>query len=105
MDFLTIDLVIKAVVVVGVCLVVWRVLQPRYDVKIVLVPDGIKQVDGVPQKLRRELDEFLEQNLPAEGKVVIGGRRQQGGRLRLVFRGPVDGGQQQRFRNFFSLLF
>lgn len=104
MDLLTIDFVIKAAIVAGICFIVWRVIQPKYDVKIVLTPAGIKVVDGVPRKLRGELDEFLEQNLPKEGRVVIGGRRQEGGRLRLVFRGPFDQGQQQRVRNFFSVL-
>jgi len=104
MGFLSIGLVIKAAIIGGVGFVIWRVLQPKYDVRIVLTSEGVQQLDGVAKRLRQEVGEFLEQNLPESGTVVVGGIRQPGGRLRLVFGGPIDSGQQQRFRNFFSLL-
>ena len=104
MEFVTVDLVIKIAIGIGVCFVVWRMAQPKYEVRIVLTPDGVQRIDGLSEKLRREVEEFLEENLPTEGKVVIGGVRQSGGDLRLVFRGPIDSGQEQRFRNFFALL-
>ncbi|MBP85961.1 MAG: hypothetical protein CMJ64_04460 [Planctomycetaceae bacterium] len=95
---------IKAAIIGGVGFVIWRVLQPKYEIGIVLTPEGVRRVDGVDKRLRHEVEEFLQQNLPEQGKVVIRGIRQPGGRLRLVFRGPVHEGQQQRFRNFLLML-
>lgn len=104
MGVLTLGFVIRVAIVGAVGFVVWRVLQPKYDVKIVLTPEGVQRVEGIAKRLRYEVDDFLQQNLPRQGTVVVGGVRQTGGRLRLVFRGPIDNGQQQRFRNFFSML-
>lgn len=104
MGVLSIGLLIRVAVIAGVAFVIWRILQPKYDVRIVIAPDGIREVTGVARGLRGEIERFLQENLPEEGKVIIGGIRQPNGRMRLVFRGPINQARQQRFRNFFSLL-
>ena len=79
---------------------VWRILRPRYTLKIVIGKRGIKHHEGLPKAHKAYVLEFFEKHRSLDGNVTICAMRQRDGYLRLVFKGHVDPGTKQQIRNF-----
>jgi len=97
-----IDLIIRFVVIVLIRYVVWRVIRPRYAVRIVIDDQGIKYHHGLPAAHEREVLEFLQEQLSLDGKLTICANRRADGYLRIFFKGRIAPGTQQQIRNFFN---
>ena len=95
---LLVRLFIIALVVYGV----WRILQPRAHVRIVIGEYGIKQFEGLPKAQEKEVLRFLQNDLEFDGKLVIRARRQSNGYLSLNFSGQIEPGTKQQIRNFLN---
>ena len=89
---------LTAIVLIGY--VVWRMLRPRYALKIVIGKQGIKYHEGLPKAHKTSVLEFFEKHRSFDGNITICAIRQSDGHLRLVFKGQVDPGVRQQIRNF-----
>ena len=98
------DMLLKIGIVAAVLFVVWKVLQPKYNLKIVVNAGTVQEIQGVAKGKQAELTEFLEKDLATSNRFVIFGQRQANGRLQLRFRGQVDVGKQQQIRNYLLLI-
>ena len=92
--------VIRLVVIALIGYVIWRVMRPRYDLRIVIDEYGIKYHEGLPKSHERQVLKFLENDLSFIGKVTIFARRQPDGYLKFGFKGQIDPGTRQQIRNF-----
>lgn len=95
-------LFIRLAVIALIGYVLWRIFQPRYDVRIVIGKKGIKHHEGLPKAHRATVLEFFEEHRSFDGNVTICAMRQPNGYLRLVFKGQVDPGVRQQIRNFLN---
>ncbi len=91
---------IKLAAVVGIAYVAWRVMRPRYAMKIVMDENGIKHHEGLAKRQEKQVLEFLREQVQPVRKLTIYGARHPNGYFRLVFKGQIDPGTQQRIRNF-----
>ncbi len=80
--------------------VVWRMIRPRYTLKIVIGKQGIKHHKGLPKAHKTSVLKFFEKHRSFDGNVTICAMRQPDGYLRLIFKGEVDPGTRQQIRNF-----
>ena len=93
--------VIRIAVFALVGYVVWRMLRPRYAVRIEMDEHGIKHHVGLSKAQERKVLEFLQEQIP-DGKLTIYAERAPNGYLRLNIRGHVTPGTRQRIRNFLN---
>ena len=93
-------IVINVLVVALIGYILWAMIRPRYAVKIVLDPSGVRYHHGLASRQAGEVFAFLQKHVTPDGRVVIYGRRQPNGRLQLGFRGKIDSLARQRIRNF-----
>ena len=75
----------------------------HWPIKIVVQRDGITSHRGVAQARVPRLRQFFAQNVRAERKVVIRGKRNRNGQLRLKITGQVPDGTKQQIRNYLNL--
>lgn len=80
--------------------VIWTVARPRWHFRIVVTPDAVKFLNGVPDGKRRLYESFFLKELKATTKLRICGRREKNGRLITSIKGTDDDGLKQRIRNF-----
>lgn len=92
---------IRIAVFALVVYVVWRMLRPRYAVRIVMDEHGIKHHVGLSKAQERKVLEFLQEQMP-DGKLTIYAEREPNGYLRLNIRGHITPGMRQRVRNFLN---
>lgn len=80
--------------------VIWTVAKPRWHFQIVVTPDSVDFVSGVPEAKRRSYETFFLTDLRTPSKLRIYGRRENNGRLTTLIKGTDDDGLKQRIRNF-----
>lgn len=92
-------LCIPGAIVIG--LVVWGVLNPASDFRIVVNRKGVHFRGKLPPGFRPDVTQLLRDEMQIE-KAVIWGNWSDKRILRLKFRGRLDQGQQQRIRNYLA---
>ena len=95
-------LLVRIAVFAFVGYVIWRMMRPRYSVKIVIDDHGIQHHEGLPRAQEKKVLGFLQDDIGVSGKLIICALRQPNGYLRLNFKGHVDPGTQQQIRNFLN---
>ena len=80
--------------------VLWTAARPRWHFQIVVTPDVVDFVNGVPDAKRRSYESFFLNDLSVPNRLRIYGRRESNGRLVTVIKGTDDTGLKQRIRNF-----
>lgn len=80
--------------------VIWTVARPRWQYRIIVTPDAVQFVHGVPDAKRRSYEAFFLEDLKLRHKLTIYGRREKNGRLITSIKGTDDEGLKQRIRNF-----
>lgn len=76
------------------------ILRPRYKFKIVVCPDDLKILGRIADSQRAKIEDFVLHDIALGKPFTVVGREDGDGSLRLLFRGNVDKGTQQRIRNF-----
>ncbi len=79
---------------------VWTVVRPKWQFQIVVTPDAVEFVNGVPHAKRRSYETFFLNDLKTTNTLKIYGRRESNGRLTTLIKGTDDDGLKQRIRNF-----
>ena len=92
-------LCIPGAIVLG--LIVWGVLNPASDFRIIVNGKGVHFRGKLPPGFRPELTELLRDQMRIE-KVVIWGNWSDKRVLRTTFRGKITQAAQQRIRNFLT---
>lgn len=80
--------------------VLWTVVKPRWHFQIVVTPDSVQFVKGVPEAKRRSYENFFLKDLRAPNQIKIYGRYEKDGRLTTLIKGTDSDGVRQRIRNF-----
>ena len=79
--------------------IVWRVMRPRYDVRIVMDEHGIKHHEGLSKRQQSQVLEFLQDEVAPGGQLIIYAAHQRDGYLRVDVRGHIDAATRQRIRS------
>ncbi len=87
-----------AIAVIGY--VVWRMMRPRYTLKIVIGKQGIKHHKGLPKAHESSVLKYFEKHRSLDGDVTICAKREADGYLRFVFKGDVDPATRQQIQDF-----
>lgn len=95
-----VGLLFRLAVIALIGYVVWRVMIPRYAVRIVIGNQGIKYHKGLSKANEEDVLAYFEKHRSFDGDVTILAARHADGDLRLVFRGQVDPHTQQQIREF-----
>lgn len=93
---------IRLAVIALVVYVVWRMVFPRYTLKIVIGKQGIKHHKGLSKANQTSVLKYFEKHRSFDGDVSIFATRQTDGDLRLVFKGQVEPGTRQQIRDFLT---
>ncbi|MEM8672101.1 MAG: hypothetical protein AAGG48_31585 [Planctomycetota bacterium] len=80
--------------------VFWAVAKPRWHFQIVVTPDAVEFVHGIPDAKRVSYETFFLNDLRTPEKLVVYGRRENNGRLITMINGTDDVGLKQQVRNF-----
>jgi len=78
----------------------WRAMQPKWTVKIVVAPDGIKHQQGLPKSQQDNIRTFFENDVSITETITIQALRYSKRYIRLQIAGQIDPGTRQRIRNF-----
>ena len=89
---------IAAVSIIGVAL--FFAMRPNWALLVVADQNGVRTCRGIPKLHEANLTQFLSNEIPLQGRVIIRGLRQKNGLMRLRVSGPLDSGSRQRIRNF-----
>lgn len=88
-QLLLMDKYLNLAIVAFALYVIWTVMKPRWQFKIVVTPTVVEFVSGVPNIKRRSYERFFLHDLKIAGKLRIYGRREQNGRLTTVIKGQT----------------
>lgn len=80
--------------------VLWRIMQPAWQVRIVSVAGKVQFVRGVAVAKRAEIESFLNRDIAHPGRLEVLARRERSGQLTLYVKGNLDQGVKQQIRNF-----
>lgn len=63
---------LSAVILIGY--IVWSMLRPRYDMKLVITEQGIEHHEGLPKSRERSVLEFFESPSSHHAEIVFSGK-------------------------------
>lgn len=87
-------------VLLVVVLALHTAIRPQWALVVIADQRGVRCLRGIPKLHEASLVEFLEKEVPAQGRITIRGARQKNGLMRLHITGDADQLKQQRIRNF-----
>lgn len=91
---------VRLMVLAGIVYGIWRICRPCYDFRVVVKSSGVVSHTGIRTPQQRRLLRLVSESVVTDEKVVICGRTDTEGQLRLTFSGAIDAGTQQQIRNF-----
>jgi hypothetical protein len=95
---------IQIVVVAIVAYIVWRLMQPKYPIRIVMENRRVEHHEGLPKAQEGSVLAFLRNDLECDARLVISAARRPNGGLLLDIKGPIEPGKRQQIRNFLNTM-
>ncbi len=93
-------LLFRGILVGVIGFVIWKVLQPRCVIRIVVTQDGVTSHSGIPAARQSDTLNWLARQVITDRKVTISVYQSRDGRPQIRFSGPIADDTQQLVRNY-----
>ena len=97
---MALQLILRGLLLAVIGAVIWKFLQPRCLMKIVVGPDGVKSHRGIPAGKQSVILDFVARQVVTDRAAAICVCQDSDGRPAVRFSGTLDDDTQQRLRNF-----
>lgn len=93
-------LLLRGIVLGIIGYVIWRLLQPRCYIRIVIDRDGVKSHSGIPRSSHSTILNWMARKVVTDRRITICVSHGRDGRPKIGISGPIDSGTEQLVRNF-----